>query len=47
VLPGFAAGWLKPYPMPEAPTYPSFSAKAAYSAMVGSSRSRVILRPGF
>lgn len=44
-LPGFAGGHLKPYPISPKAIYPLAEAKAAYLAVIGSSRDRVILRP--
>jgi NADPH2:quinone reductase len=44
-LPGFASGHLKPYPISPDAIYPLSDAKAAYLAVIGSSRDRVILRP--
>jgi NADPH:quinone reductase-like Zn-dependent oxidoreductase len=44
-LPGFASGHLKPYPISPNAIYPLADAKAAYLAVIGSSRERVILRP--
>jgi len=46
VLPGFAGGWLKPYPISHASIYRLSDAKAAYAAVSGSSRDRVILGMG-
>jgi NADPH:quinone reductase len=46
VLPGFADGKLKPYPISEASVYPLSEAKRAYVEVIGSSRDRVLLRPG-
>jgi NADPH:quinone reductase-like Zn-dependent oxidoreductase len=43
--PGFASGHLKPYPIKPAAIYPLEEAKAAFIAVAGSSRDRVILRP--
>jgi NADPH2:quinone reductase len=45
VLPGFASGHLKPYPIAGHATYPLADAKAAYLAVIGSSRDRIILKP--
>jgi NADPH:quinone reductase-like Zn-dependent oxidoreductase len=42
---GFASGHLKPFPIGAAATYALEEAKAAYLAVAGSSRDRVILRP--
>jgi NADPH:quinone reductase len=44
-LPGFASGHLKPYPIAGNAIYPLADAKAAYLAVIGSSRDRVILKP--
>jgi NADPH:quinone reductase len=43
--PGFAGGFLKPYPISAKAIYPLQEAKAAFVAVAGSSRDRVILRP--
>jgi NADPH2:quinone reductase len=43
--PGFASGHLKPFPIKPAAIYPLEEAKAAFMAVAGSSRDRVILRP--
>ncbi len=43
--PGFASGHLKPFPVKASAIYPLEEAKAAFLAVVGSSRDRVILRP--
>jgi NADPH2:quinone reductase len=43
--PGFAGGFLKPYPINAKSIYPLQDAKAAFAAVAGSSRDRVILRP--
>ncbi|MEH2488533.1 quinone oxidoreductase family protein [Bradyrhizobium sp. AZCC 2230] len=45
VMPGFAAGKLKPFPISGRAIYPLAEARAAYTAVIGSSRDRVILRP--
>jgi NADPH:quinone reductase len=42
---GFADGHLKPFPIKPAAIYPLGEAKAAFVAVAGSSRNRVILRP--
>jgi NADPH:quinone reductase len=42
---GFASGHLKPYPIKPSAVYPLQDAKAAFIAVAGSSRDRVILRP--
>jgi NADPH2:quinone reductase len=44
-LPGFASGHLKPYPISSNAIYPLADAKAAYLAVIGSSRDRLIFRP--
>jgi NADPH:quinone reductase-like Zn-dependent oxidoreductase len=43
--PGFAGGHLKPFPIKTNAIYPLEQAKAAFIAVAGSSRDRVILRP--
>lgn len=43
--PGFASGHLKPFPIKASAIYPLEQAKAAFVAVAGSSRDRVILRP--
>jgi NADPH:quinone reductase-like Zn-dependent oxidoreductase len=43
--PGFASGHLKPFPIRTSAIYPLEEAKAAFLAVAGSSRDRVILRP--
>jgi NADPH2:quinone reductase len=43
--PGFASGHLKPFPIKPSAIYPLEDAKAAFVAVAGSSRDRVILRP--
>src|SRR6266702_556328 len=45
LAPGFASGHIKPFPIREAAIYPLEQAKAAFIAVAGSSRDRVILRP--
>jgi len=42
---GFASGHLKPFPIKSSAIYPLEQAKAAFVAVAGSSRDRVILRP--
>src|SRR3954466_3444681 len=42
---GFASGHLKPFPIKSSAIYPLEEAKAAFIAVAGSSRDRVILRP--
>jgi NADPH2:quinone reductase len=44
-LPGFASRHLKPYPISPNAIYPLADARAAYLAVIGSSRDRVIFRP--
>jgi NADPH:quinone reductase len=46
VLPGFAGGQLKPFPISASAIYSLAQAKEAYAAVIGSSRERIILRPG-
>jgi NADPH:quinone reductase len=43
--PGFASGHLRPFPIKQSAIYPLEEAKAAFVAVAGSSRDRVILRP--
>ena len=43
--PGFASGHLKPFPIRDSAIYPLEQARAAFIAVAGSSRDRVILRP--
>jgi NADPH:quinone reductase-like Zn-dependent oxidoreductase len=43
--PGFAGGQLKPFPIQASAIHPLEDAKAAFLAVAGSSRDRVILRP--
>ena len=43
--PGFASGHLKPFPIQSSAVYPLEQAKAAFLAVAGSSRDRIILRP--
>jgi NADPH:quinone reductase len=45
LVPGFASGHLKPFPIKPAATYALENAKSAFVAVAGSSRDRVILRP--
>jgi NADPH:quinone reductase-like Zn-dependent oxidoreductase len=45
IVPGLAAGKLKPYPIRKEAVYPLEAAKAAYVAVAGSSRDRTILKP--
>jgi len=46
VMPGFADGFLRPFPIAASSIYPLTDAKAAYAAVVGSSRDRILLHPG-
>ncbi|MGO4171877.1 quinone oxidoreductase family protein [Bosea sp. TAF32] len=46
LAPGFAEGFLKPFPIKDSAVYPLEQAHAAYQAVMGSSRDRVILVPG-
>jgi NADPH:quinone reductase-like Zn-dependent oxidoreductase len=45
LAPGFASGHLKPFPIKASAVYPLEQAKDAFTAVAGSSRDRVILRP--
>jgi NADPH:quinone reductase len=45
LLPGFAAGHLRPFPIDPAAIYPLNDAKRAFAAVADSSRERVILTP--
>jgi NADPH:quinone reductase len=45
VMPGFAGGFLRPFPIGASSIYPLSDAKAAYAAVIGSSRDRIVLRP--
>lgn len=45
LAPGFASGHLKPFPIKPSAIYPLEQARAAFVAVAGSSRDRVILRP--
>jgi NADPH:quinone reductase len=45
LAPGFAGGYLKPFPIDAAAIYPLEEAKRAFVAVAGSSRDRVILKP--
>ncbi len=45
LVPGLAGGHLKPFPIRSAAIYPLQDVKAAFLAVAGSSRDRVILRP--
>ena len=44
-LSGFASGHLRPYPIASNAIYPLKDARAAYLAVIGSSRDRVVLKP--
>jgi NADPH:quinone reductase len=45
VIPGFAGGFLRPFPITASSIYPLGNAKAAYAAVIESSRDRIVLRP--
>jgi len=45
LVPGFASGKLKPFPIRPGAVYPLEKAKEAFMAVAGSSRDRIILRP--
>jgi NADPH2:quinone reductase len=45
VVPGFAGSFLRPFPIVASSIYPISDAKAAYTAVIGSSRDRIVLRP--
>jgi NADPH:quinone reductase-like Zn-dependent oxidoreductase len=45
LCPGFLSGHLKPFPIKPGAIYPLEEAKAAFFAVAGSSRDRVVLRP--
>lgn len=45
LVPGFASGHLQPFPIRTSAIYPLEDARAAYQAVAGSSRDRVILKP--
>lgn len=45
VLPGFTDGLLRPFPIKASSIYSLADAKAAYAAVIGSSRDRIVLRP--
>lgn len=45
LVPGFASGHLRPFPIKASATYPLERAREAYLAVAGSSRDRVILKP--
>jgi NADPH:quinone reductase-like Zn-dependent oxidoreductase len=44
--PGFAAGCLTPFPVPERAVFPLEAAREAYAAVLGSTRDRMVFRPG-
>ena len=46
VLPGFAGGFLRPFTITASSIYPLGDAKAAFDAVISSSRDRIVLRPG-
>jgi len=46
LVPGFAAGFLRPFPIKDSAVYPLAEAYAAYQAVMSSSRDRVVLVPG-
>ena len=46
VMSGFAGGLLRPFPVAASSIYSLSDAKAAYAAVTGSSRDRILLRPG-
>ncbi|WJR80408.1 zinc-binding alcohol dehydrogenase family protein [Bradyrhizobium sp. NP1] len=45
VMAGFGGGQLKPFPIAKGSVYPLREARAAYLAVIGSSRERIVLRP--
>jgi NADPH2:quinone reductase len=45
LLPGFESGALKPFPIVESAMYPLSEAAAAYAAVMGSTRDRIVLIP--
>jgi NADPH:quinone reductase len=45
VLSGFTGGFLRPFPIKDTSIYSLVNAKAAYAAVIGSSRDRIVLRP--
>ncbi|SFH93156.1 NADPH:quinone reductase [Bosea sp. OK403] len=45
LVPGFATGALRPFPIPPGATYPLERARDAYIAVLGSSRDRLVLLP--
>ena len=46
IMHGFEEGWLRPFPIASSSIYSFEDAEAAYAAVMGSSRDRIILRPG-
>jgi NADPH:quinone reductase-like Zn-dependent oxidoreductase len=46
LVPGFASGALKPFPIETNAIYPLTRAAEAYAAVLGSSRDRVVFQPG-
>lgn len=46
LAPGFGDGSLRPYPIAASSCYPLADARAAYEAVLGSTRDRVVLIPG-
>lgn len=46
VMDGFEEGWLRPFPIASTSIYSFEDAGAAYAAVMGLSRDRIILRPG-
>lgn len=46
LVPGFAGGHLKPFPIRDSAIYPLERAAEAYAAVMGSARDRIVLRPG-
>lgn len=46
VMAGFSGRFLRPFPIAPSSIYPLSDAKAAYAAVIGSSRNRIVLRPG-
>lgn len=45
IVPGFASGHLKPFPVLPHAVYPLEAAKEAYVAVMGSARDRIVLKP--
>jgi NADPH2:quinone reductase len=46
LLPGFASGHLKPFPIVPSAIYPLESARKAYIAVLGAARDRLVFKPG-